>query len=95
MTLKKKIKGYDIGNIRCKYMASYLMAIITMLALALTVYEIFAKQMECKKVYLENDSQWQGVENATRAIWLENVQFYIAEFSELYLPDQIHLLKRI
>ena len=43
-----------------KYTTSYLMAII-IFALALTVYEIFAKQIKCKKFDLENDSQSQGI----------------------------------
>ena len=44
-----------------KYTTSYLMVIV-MLALSLTVYEIFANYEKCQYVDLENEDQGQGVE---------------------------------
>ena len=66
-----------------KYMTSYLMEIV-MFALALTIYEIFAKQIKCKKFGLENISQGQGVEKCVLCHLTGNVWIYIADFfSEL------------
>ena len=57
-----------------KYLTSYLMALV-MLALSLTICEIFAKILQCQSFDLEDEGHGQGVEELG---W--NVRFYIAVF---------------
>ena len=51
-----------------------------MLVLALIVYEIFAKQIKCRKFDLENDSQGQEVAKRGLCHLTGNIRFYIGDF---------------
>ena len=52
-----------------KYTTSYLFA------LSLTIYDIYAKQIKCQNVDLENEDQVQGVEKRDLCpIWLEMLE---------------------
>ena len=42
-----------------------------MFALSVTIYEIFANKVKCKKIDLENEGQRQEGENETCAIQLQ------------------------
>ena len=61
----------------------YLIAIV-MCALALTIYEIFAKQIKCKKFDFGNDSQGQGIEKRDLCQLTGNVWFYIVDFFRIF-----------
>ena len=81
VTLKSRLMSWYTTLTMAHSMAntwlSYLMAIV-MFAPVLTIYEIIAKQIKCKKFCLEKDSQGQGVEKCDLCQLTANVWFYIA-----------------
>ena len=62
------------------------------IVLSLTVYEIFAKQGKCQNFYLENESQYQGIEERDLRHSTRNVRIHISDFN--YLAN-IHLHKKV
>ena len=61
MKSKSRRTSFPVAPFDGKYLTSYLMVIV-MVALSLTVDEIFAHQEECQNFDLENGGQSQGVE---------------------------------
>ena len=59
-----------------KYMTSYLIAIV----LFSLFYEIFANQIKCPRIDLENEGQGQGGENLDLCYSIGNVPFHIGDF---------------
>ena len=64
LKMKVDVTMYKIRNgvIQWQYMTSYLTAMV-MCALSATIYEIFAKQINCQKFDLKNEGEGQRVEN--------------------------------
>ena len=72
--MQVKVMIYNIGNYAIryiKYITSYLIA-ITMFALFVIIYEIFANQIKCQKFDLENEDKGEG-EKRDRCHLTDNV----------------------
>ena len=65
-----------------------------MSAISVTIYEIFANQMKCKKFDLENECQGQRGEKLDLRHSIENVRL-VFFFIEFLLPSNIRLCKEV
>ena len=74
--------SFSVASVDGKYMTSYPIAIV-MVALTLTVCEIFAKQEKIQNFDLENEGQVQGVEKRDLRNSTRNGRINIGFFSEL------------